>query len=122
MSPGSSDAINIPMSGASGQGKQRSSGKPPTAGFPRADGGLFRGSLLPVSAGSLAAQASRLAAHPSLRTAPAVRHCADPIVTGPASVVLWHGRQAVLALNPATRIATVFDCRTGVHVLRTSPY
>jgi hypothetical protein len=38
------------------------------------------------------------------------------------SVVQWHQHPAVLALNPETRIVTVYDCKTGVRSLFDTGY
>ena len=67
------------------------------------------------------ARARRLADHAATGKTAQMGRCEAP-AGGPAAVVLWHGKAAVLALRTASRTATIVDCKTGQTSLYVTHY
>lgn len=100
-------------------------------GTPLPDGALTpspppakQGPVLSLAPQEVAAAARRLAVGsvPAAGRAVTAFGCASPAAPGPATVVRWDGRRAVLAADTGTRTAQVLDCRTATHVLFTVAY
>ncbi len=94
----------------------------PSSRLPNIGNSTISNAISSVTAAGLPARARQLAAHPSHRVAPAAYQCADPLGDGISTVVLWQGKRAVLDVQPATRTATVLDCKTAVQSLYTTGY
>jgi len=75
-----------------------------------------------VTLDTVPSQALKLATHPGGRIPPGSEGCSSPISGGYSTLVTWHGRLAVLAVDPDTRMATIFDCKTAVQNLYSTSF
>ncbi len=75
-----------------------------------------------ISIAEIPGVAGMLAAHPQRAISLSSRDCAAPITGGPSTLVRYKGQVAVLTIDRATRLVTIYDCATATKTLYVTGY